>query len=448
MANKIITWKYAIDNFSPYLKAPLTGSIELNKCLTKNALTSNYNIGANDLSGYSTNQLIPSISINFDTYGYTHSNVTTTVRDIYEDSNGYVIHVNDAGHGGISGYKVSRTTFTGAMAITGFTLTYNSWVRSICDTKDGYLVFVGDFSDSGRQRIAKIRISDGQLMNASNSSFNTSTGPNIAIYDVVFNDKNHLYIGGEFTQYKGESVTRITKINKDTAIRDTSFKVGINDNRVNCLEYSNNMIYAGGTFVNISDTTISSLTVNRFFRANDVTGLIDRTFSSTLGTAFNSDVCVIKILPNGKILVGGAFTTFKGVSQNRLIMLNSDGTKDTSFNIGTGFDNTVWAIEFDPNMNRIYVGGNFGVYKGESSNNKIIRLNLDGTKDTSFNTGTGFNREVYTIRLSFKQQIYVGGTFTNYKSAGVKHIIRLKRNGDLDTGGQDIYIDPNPQLRV
>ena len=41
------------------------------------------------------------------------------------------------------------------------------------------------------------------------------------------------------------------------------------------------------------------------------------------------------IQPDGKILVGGSFTSYNGVPSPRLIRLNADGSRDTSFVIGT-----------------------------------------------------------------------------------------------------------------
>jgi hypothetical protein len=35
-------------------------------------------------------------------------------------------------------------------------------------------------------------------------------------------------------------------------------------------------------------------------------------------------------------LVGGLFTSYNGTTSNRIIRLNSDGSVDSSFNIGTG----------------------------------------------------------------------------------------------------------------
>ena len=44
--------------------------------------------------------------------------------------------------------------------------------------------------------------------------------------------------------------------------------------------------------------------------------------------------------PDGKILVAGAYSTFNGLTRNRLVRLNNDGTEDTAFytNLGTGFN--------------------------------------------------------------------------------------------------------------
>ena len=62
-----------------------------------------------------------------------------------------------------------------------------------------------------------------------------------------------------------------------------------------------------------------------------------------------------------------------------LVRLNSNGSIDTSFNIGTGFDNTVWTIDIQPD-GKILVGGDFSTYNG-TSRNRIVRLNSNGSID-------------------------------------------------------------------
>ena len=88
------------------------------------------------------------------------------------------------------------------------------------------------------------------------------------------------------------------------------------------------------------------------------------------------------------ILVVGAFTAYKGVTENRIIKLNGNGTKNTSFDNSTGFNNIAETIAID-SAGKIYVGGDFTTYKGVTEN-RIIKLNADGTKDTSFDNSTGF----------------------------------------------------------
>ena len=67
--------------------------------------------------------------------------------------------------------------------------------------------------------------------------------------------------------------------------------------------------------------------------------------SFDIGDGFNSVVNSVAIQSDGKILAGGSFTEFSGISQNSLIRLNSNGSKDTSFNIGSGPNNFVGAIK-------------------------------------------------------------------------------------------------------
>jgi hypothetical protein len=52
-----------------------------------------------------------------------------------------------------------------------------------------------------------------------------------------------------------------------------------------------------------------------------------------IGNGFNSDVNTLKIQTDGKIVAGGNFTTYSGVNTYRIVRLNTDGTRDTSFNI-------------------------------------------------------------------------------------------------------------------
>jgi hypothetical protein len=111
---------------------------------------------------------------------------------------------------------------------------------------------------------------------------------------------------------------------------------------------------------------------NPYYRIiNSINNNILNNFDNTNG--FNGQVEDISIQSDGKILVGGNFTTYKGLTENRIIRLNSDGTKDLTFDNFIGFDNIVKSISIQSDGKILVVGG-FFTYKGVSANS-IIRLN-------------------------------------------------------------------------
>jgi uncharacterized delta-60 repeat protein len=183
-------------------------------------------------------------------------------------------------------------------------------------------------------------------------------------------------------------------------------------------------IYIGGAFTSWDGTSI-----NRIARLN-VDGTLDTSFN--VGAGFNGSVNVIVLDSSGKLYVGGAFTSYDGVTANRIIKLNDDGTKDTSFDNTTGFNSTVNEITLD-STGKLYVGGLFTTYKG-ATENRIIKLNTDGTKDATFVNTTGFDAQVNTIKVDNNDDIWVGGNFTNWKGTtnNARCIVKLLQNGDRD----------------
>ncbi|HBB03384.1 TPA: hypothetical protein DCZ39_00545 [Patescibacteria group bacterium] len=61
-------------------------------------------------------------------------------------------------------------------------------------------------------------------------------------------------------------------------------------------------------------------------------GTLDSAF--TAGGSFNGTVKTILVQSDGKILVGGIFTSYNGTTANYITRINSDGTIDTGFNVG------------------------------------------------------------------------------------------------------------------
>jgi uncharacterized delta-60 repeat protein len=134
--------------------------------------------------------------------------------------------------------------------------------------------------------------------------------------------------------------------------------------------------------------------------------------------------------PDKRFLIGGSFTTYNGVSRNRVARINADGSLDSSFNPGTGSNGTVLDVALQPD-NKILIAGAFTSYNG-TSRNRLARLNTDGSLDSTFNVGTGTDSAINTIALQQNGKILIGGFFANYNGASANRLARINPDGSLD----------------
>lgn len=244
---------------------------------------------------------------------------------------------------------------------------------------------------------------------------------------------NSTYVYGSFTGYNGSNYGRIIKVLKNGSV-DSTFNSGSgfnsNSYRFNSIKkQSNGKLIVGGDF-----TSYSGVSRNRIIRLN-TDGSIDNTF--TVGTGFNNVTSGIDIDSNGKIIVTGPYSQYSGVSRNRIVRLNTDGSFDTTFTgLTSGFDNSTFAVVVNDD-NSMYVSGNFSTYNGVSSN-RLVKLNSFGDIDTSFNIGTGFTGSNMGIEKGENGSVYVYGNFTTYSGTtgtttqNSNRLIKLLPNGQLD----------------
>lgn len=152
----------------------------------------------------------------------------------------------------------------------------------------------------------------------------------------------------------------------------------------------------------------------------------------------NGGLISIDIQTDGKIILGGYFYILEGEELNRVIRLNSDGSLDTSFEADIGFlDDTAFTptkiiLQTD---GKILVSGLINPPNpNEGERSFIVRLESDGTLDPSFSTGTqGFDGEVMDFELQPDGKILVAGKFTRYQFQPCPSLIRLEANGSFDT---------------
>lgn len=138
----------------------------------------------------------------------------------------------------------------------------------------------------------------------------------------------------------------------------------------------------------------------------------------------------MKLQNDNKIVISGNFTTYDGIARNRLARINSDGTLDSSFAVGTGANGIVnnMVIQSD---GKIVIGGNFTTLNGVTST-RIARVNADGSRDASFVSTVGANAVVESIVIQENGKVLIGGSFTKYNNVTRNYIARLNPDGTLD----------------
>lgn len=135
---------------------------------------------------------------------------------------------------------------------------------------------------------------------------------------------------------------------------------------------------------------------------------------------FNGKIYDIALQKDGKIIVAGSFTKYGLTDAKNLIRLNTDGSIDTSFNIGTGFTYETYstlkyiekiAIQKD---GKILVSGDFVKYNG-AAKNYMARLNTDGTLDNSFTLDSTISYGMQNIMITSDDKIIVVKGYNLYR---------------------------------
>jgi uncharacterized delta-60 repeat protein len=277
----------------------------------------------------------------------------------------------------------------------------------------------GSFNDSFKNNIVRLN-EDGSVDN----SFNMGTGANNVILCTTIQSDGKIITGGRFSSVNGNTTEKISRLNTDGTF-DISFNTGNGANGVvqSILCQNDGKIIIGGDF-----TSFSGLNINRIVRLNS-NGTIDNTFNS--GTGANGIIRNVNIQPDGKIIIGGNFTTYNGIARSRIARLNSNGTLDTTFNSGVSGPNADVISTLIQSDGKIIISGNFTFYNGFQSNG-ILRLNNNGSIDGTFNVGLGTNGSILATALQSDGKIIIGGSFTTFNGGYINNIARLNTNGTLD----------------
>jgi uncharacterized delta-60 repeat protein/uncharacterized repeat protein (TIGR01451 family) len=210
----------------------------------------------------------------------------------------------------------------------------------------------------------------------------------------------------------------------------------------------NGAIVAGGAF-----TVANSVTRNRLARLN-ADGTLDYGFLSQPGGA-NDAIRALALQSDGRILIGGDFTTYDGSSRNRFARVNLDGTLDWNFDPGSALDHSAYAVvetftDTNQTVRKILVGGSFTLANG-APRLYLAQFNDDGSVDLGFNADSGaggINGAVWAVAVQTDHKVVIGGDFLSINGVAHNHIARLNADGSLDNGFNNPGSGANDSVRA
>lgn len=197
-------------------------------------------------------------------------------------------------------------------------------------------------------------------------------------------------------------------------------QTGFNDRVFDIEETGVNEYVVVGSF-----TELNGEPCNRIAKVNGTSGFIEQYPQFNI----NSSIKYVEKQSDGKLIVAGAFTQFDGIN-TRIIRLNIDGTLDNTFNLNISFVGLINDLKVGSN-DEIYVAG-YQMYFDNTPHNGIMRLTPDGNVDPTFITNGGTNENVLGIRIGNDDAIFIFGNFTYYGVIPVNGYLKLLPNGQID----------------
>jgi uncharacterized delta-60 repeat protein len=387
--------------------------------------------------------------------GFEGFNDTTNV--IAKDSNGkYIVaggHFTKYRNNLEKAVRIARlntdasldTTFNSAFnwsSASGF----DGQINGIVVQSDGKIVVVGDFERYNATYVRNIvRLNaDGSLDTDFKNAMGTDPFPGgSSLKTIIIDHQGKLVIGGSFYSYNG-SVGRknFIRLNSDGSL-DVTFNSSYISSNPAAASFN------GPVFAIIQDPDdLSYIVAGQFQRYNQTNSTLpsfvkinyngSRHDLNNVSASHwpNAPITSIQRIAPGRYVFGGGFTTYAFQTVGGIMCFDYNiftkvFVRNTTL-FGTGFNGFTTDIKQQTD-GKLVIIGSFNAYKGVSVGSNIIRLNSNGSVDSTFATGQGLSGEgIGTKILLDNNKIVVVGQFTSYKNVVSKRIVRIQSNGNLD----------------
>ncbi|MEI7560661.1 MAG: delta-60 repeat domain-containing protein, partial [Actinomycetes bacterium] len=213
----------------------------------------------------------------------------------------------------------------------------NTALTVAADASSGQLL-IGGFFFRGVARLSATGTLDADFNPSITSAANGTVGAIVPLAGAK------VLIGGGFTKYNGTTRLRLARLNADGGVDTTFNPMGVADGEILVIHpLTGGQFLIGGSFTHVNGVAAGGIALM------NEDGSLDDTFALGAGigavAGATPSVDEIQVQTDGKIILGGHFTTFNGLAAGNLVRLLSYGVVDTSFAVGTGADAGVHALK-------------------------------------------------------------------------------------------------------
>ncbi len=159
-------------------------------------------------------------------------------------------------------------------------------------------------------------------------------------------------------------------------------------------------------------------------------GSLDPTFTDPGVPRIDGDVTALVPLPDGKIVIAGNFKTVIGAPWDPIARLHPDGTRDNAFYANLQMDGTIERLVVLPD-GKYLIQGPFTTVGGEPRNG-VARLHSDGSLDRSFSPGSNVPGPIFSMAAQSDGKILLGGRIDPPTGLRQGSLVRLNPDGTLD----------------